>query len=82
MRTFRIVSVSRDDADRWVCDNEVGGQYMGLIRCKSVFESIHFNLNISKTSRSIAIKFYLKHHWGMGNATLCFETNGLKRRFP
>ena len=28
------------------------------------------NLNISETSGPIAIKFYLKHHWGGGKAAL------------
>ena len=27
-------------------------------------------MNISETSRPIAIKFYLKHHWGGGKAVL------------
>ena len=30
------------------------------------------NMNISETSWSIAIKFYLKHHWGWGKAALGF----------
>ena len=29
-------------------------------------------MNISATSRLIAIKFYLKHHWGGGKAALGF----------
>ena len=28
------------------------------------------NMNISATSRPIANKFYLKHHWGRGKAAL------------
>ena len=31
------------------------------------------NMNISETSRPIATKFYLKHHWGGGKAALGFE---------
>ena len=30
------------------------------------------NMNISKASRPIAIKFYLKHHWGEGRAAWGF----------
>ena len=30
------------------------------------------NMNISETSRPIAIKFYLKQHWGRGKAALGF----------
>ena len=31
------------------------------------------NMNISATTRPIAIKFNLKHHWGGGKAALGFE---------
>ena len=31
------------------------------------------NKNISETSRPVATKFYLKHHWGGGKAALGFE---------
>ena len=30
------------------------------------------NMNIHATSKPIATKFYLKHHWGGGKATLGF----------
>ena len=30
------------------------------------------NMDISTTSRSLAIKFYLKHHWGGGKAASGF----------
>ena len=30
------------------------------------------NIDISETSRPIANKFYLKHHWGGGNAAFGF----------
>ena len=30
------------------------------------------NISISATSRPIATKFYLKHHWGRGNAAIGF----------
>ena len=30
------------------------------------------NINISETSGPIATKFYLKHHWGGGKASLGF----------
>ena len=29
-------------------------------------------MNISQTSGPVAIKFYLKHHWGKGKAALGF----------
>ena len=33
----------------------------------------HFsNIHISATSGPIVNRFYLKHHWGRGKATLCF----------
>ena len=35
-------------------------------------------MNISETSRSIAIKFYLKHHWGGGKASLGFDTDRIR----
>ena len=43
--------------------------------------SVHTSLssiNISKTSGPIAIKFYLKHHLGTGNAALGFEADQLR----
>ena len=30
------------------------------------------NMNFSTTSGPIVTRFYLKHHWGGGKATLCF----------
>ena len=39
----------------------------------SVSLSTLLNINISETSGPIATKFYLKHHWGRGNAALGFE---------
>ena len=41
--------------------------------CVSVCMSTLLNMNISETSRPIAIKFYLKHHWGGGKDALGFE---------
>ena len=41
--------------------------------CLSVCLSTLLNINTSMTSGPIAIKFYLKHHWGGGKAALCFE---------
>ena len=42
----------------------------------SVRASVHpltlSNMNISATSGPIVTRFYLKHHWGGGKATLCF----------
>ena len=31
------------------------------------------NMNISATSRPIGMKFYLKHHWGGGKASVGFD---------
>ena len=36
------------------------------------------NMNISKTSRLITIKFYLKHHWGGGKAALGFGSDQIR----
>ena len=36
------------------------------------------NLNISKTKRPIAIKFYLKHHWGGEKLALGFGPGGIR----
>ena len=35
-------------------------------------------MNISETSGPIAIKFYLKHHWGGGNAALVYGADGFR----
>ena len=40
---------------------------MGL-ETASVRESTLSNMNISETGLSIAIKFYMTHHWGRGKA--------------
>ena len=49
---------------------------MRAFECVSVCASVRAltlsNMNISATSRPIAIKFYLKHHWGEGKASICF----------
>ena len=36
------------------------------------------NINISETSKPIATKFYLKHHWGRGKAALDFEQDQIE----
>ena len=36
------------------------------------------NLNIPETSGSIAIKFYLEHHWGGGKAVLGFGLDRIR----
>ena len=36
------------------------------------------NINISETSISITIKFYLKHHWGRGKAALGFGADQIR----
>ena len=35
-------------------------------------------MNISETSRPIAIKFYLKHHWGGGKASVAFDPDRIR----
>ena len=35
-------------------------------------------MNISETSRPIAIKFYLKHHWGGGKASVGFDLDQIR----
>ena len=35
-------------------------------------------MNISATSRPIAIKFLLKHHWGRRKAALSFWLDGIR----
>ena len=42
--------------------------------CASTFS----NMNISETSRPIAIKFYLKHHWGGGKASVGFDPDRIR----
>ena len=41
--------------------------------CMSVCLSTLLKINISETSKPIATKFYLKHHWDGGKASLGFE---------
>ena len=36
------------------------------------------NMNISETSRQIAVKFYLKHHWGGGKASVGFDPDRIR----
>ena len=36
------------------------------------------NMNISKTRKPFAIKFYLKHHWGGGKPTLGFGPDRIR----
>ena len=35
-------------------------------------------MNISETIRPIAIKFYLKHHWGGGKASIGFDPDQIR----
>ena len=46
--------------------------------CASTFS----NMNISETSRPIAIKFYLKHHWGRGKDSVGLIQIGSELWFP
>ena len=36
------------------------------------------NINISETSKLIAIKFYLKRHWGGGKASVGFDSDQIR----
>ena len=36
------------------------------------------NMHISKTSRPITTKFYLKHHWGEGKTALGFDADQIR----
>ena len=36
------------------------------------------NMNISATSWSIGMKFYLKHHWGWGKASVGFDPGRIR----
>ena len=36
------------------------------------------NMNISATSRRIGMKFYLKHHWGGGKASVGFDPDWIR----
>ena len=48
----------------------------------SVSVSVHpftlSNMNISATSRRVGMKFYLKHHWGGGKASVGFDPNWIR----
>ena len=44
----------------------------------SVRPSTLSNMNISETGWSIAIKFYMKHHWDRGKAALGFGADQIK----
>ena len=46
--------------------------------CASVRTSTFSNMNISMTSRPIAIKFYLKHHWDGGKASVGFDSDQIR----
>ena len=44
-----------------------------------VYASVNtLNINIPETSRLIAIKFYLKHHWSGGNTALGFGQDRIR----
>ena len=36
------------------------------------------NMNISATSWLIGMKFYLKHRWGGGKASICFDPDQIR----
>ena len=36
------------------------------------------NMNISATSWPIGMKFYLKHHWGVGKASVGFDPDRIR----
>ena len=46
--------------------------------CACVRPSTLSNMNILETSGLIAIKFYLKHHWGGRNAALAYGPDRIR----
>ena len=46
--------------------------------CGCVGASTFSNINISETIRPIAIKFYLKHYWGGGKASVGFDPDRIR----
>ena len=46
--------------------------------CVCVRASTRSNMNISETGRRIAIKFYVKHHWGVGKVALGFGADQIR----
>ena len=46
--------------------------------CECVCVFTFPNMNISEASWSIAIRFYLNHHWRGGNAALGFGPDGIR----
>ena len=46
---------------------------MRALVCPSVRPFTLSNMNISATSWPIGMKFYLKHHWGGGKASVSFD---------
>ena len=51
---------------------------MELNRASSVRGSTLSNMNISKTSWRMVIKFHLEHHWGKGLAALGFGQDQIR----
>ena len=46
--------------------------------CPSVRAFTFSNMNISATSWPIGMKFYLKHHWGRGKASVGFDQDRIR----
>ena len=46
--------------------------------CASVHPFTHSNMIISATSWPIGMKFYLKHHWGGGKASVGFDPDRIR----
>ena len=46
--------------------------------CVCVSASRFSNMNISETRWPIAIKFYLKHHWDRGKASIGFDSDQIR----
>ena len=46
--------------------------------CASVHALTLSNMNISATSWQIGMKFYLKHHWGGGKASVGFVLDQIR----
>ena len=49
-----------------------------LCVCASVRPFTFSNMNISATSWPIGMKFYLRHHWGGGKASVGFDPDRIR----
>ena len=71
-----LVSMATDSSHRFISSPEPKAHGGLLVYQASRRPCVRLltlsNMNISATSRQIATKFYLKHHWGGGKAALGF----------